>query len=370
MLLDEFVEVVVTRRNARYLMGLGYNIEYKLDSRGRKRFKEGYIVDVAISDLQDTWKVKVRILCDYCKKPYKIPYNKYIQRKTYNEKCACKNCVNLKQKELNIEKYGKASFNGRDYSLDDIKNIFTSLNLTLLSTEYINAHTPLNYICNKHKDKGIQSVTFNNLKRSIKNGHNSCTYCSYEYRQDIQKKDFDEIKKFFKERHCTLISTENDYINAKSVLFYRCDHHPDIVQKTTWMAFRVSGGCSLCLEKSSSHGETIINNYLLDKNIKFNREYWFDDCKDILPLPFDFAIQDENNNIIGLCEFNGKQHYEAIEWFGGVEKFEKQKTHDEIKRNYCLKNNIPLLIISYKDFSNIENILDDFIEKISTKGVA
>lgn len=370
MLLDEFVEIKVTRDNARYLMELGYDVEYELDSRGRKRFRKGNVVNVKIKDLQDTWSVKVNVLCDFCKRPYKISYNKYIQNNKNVEKCACKNCVHLKQKEMNMNKYGKPSFNGKNYTIDDIKGIFDSLDFTLVSTEYVNAHTPLNYICNKHKDKGIQTVTLNNLKRSIKNGHNSCTYCSYEHRQDAQKKNFDEIKKFFKERHCTLLSTEDDYINAKSVLFYQCDYHPDIVQKTTWMTFRVSGGCSLCLEKSTSRGEIIINNYLLDKNIKFNREYWFDDCKDILPLPFDFAIQDEDNNIIGLCEFNGKQHYECIEWFGGIEKFEKQKLHDEIKYNYCSNNNIPLLIISYRDFANIEMMLDDFIQTIFMKGVA
>ena len=132
------------------------------------------------------------------------------------------------------------------------------------------------------------------------------------------------------------------------------------------MAFRVSGGCSLCLEKASSHAETIINNYLLDKNIKFNREYWFEDCKDIKPLPFDFAIQDGSNNIVGLCEFNGKQHYEPIDWFGGNEKFEYQQEHDKRKREYAYKNNYNFLEIPYWDFDNIEDILKNIIYQESS----
>ncbi len=370
MLLDEFVEITVNKHNAKYLMNLGYNVEYELDSRGRNRYKVGNTVKVAIKDLPETSGIKVSILCDFCNKPYKIQYRKYIERKTKNEKCACNQCKNIKQQEIYINKYGKPSYNGRNYTIDDVRKIFESQDLSLVSNEYINAQSPLEYICNKHIDDGIQNVTFNNLQSSIKRGHHSCKSCSYEHRQINQRKDFDEIKQFFENRHCTLLTKKSEYINAKTILLYECDFHPGIIQKTTWMAFRVSGGCSLCLEKASSHAETIINNYLLDKNIKFNREYWFEDCKDIKPLPFDFAIQDSSNNIVGLCEFNGKQHYEPIDWFGGNEKFKIQQLHDEIKRNYCLQRNIPLLVISYKEFCNIEKMLDEFIEKIFLKGVA
>ena len=42
-----------------------------------------------------------------------------------------------------------------------------------------------------------------------------------------------------------------------------------------------------------------------------------------------------------ICiEFNGKQHYEPIDFFGGVDRFEKQQINDNIKVNYCNDNNI------------------------------
>jgi hypothetical protein len=58
-----------------------------------------------------------------------------------------------------------------------------------------------------------------------------------------------------------------------------------------------------------------------------------------------------------IVEFDGIQHYEPIDFFGGKESFIKQVRNDEIKNEYCLKNNIKLLRIPYWEFRNIESIL-------------
>ena len=58
-------------------------------------------------------------------------------------------------------------------------------------------------------------------------------------------------------------------------------------------------------------------------------------------------------------EFNGRQHYESIAYFGGDEHFQIQKKHDEIKRQYCQDNGIYLLVIPYWDIDDIDNILDE-----------
>jgi very-short-patch-repair endonuclease len=75
-------------------------------------------------------------------------------------------------------------------------------------------------------------------------------------------------------------------------------------------------------------------------------------------LIFDFWIPD-----LRICiEFDGKQHFEPIEWFGGVDKYETSKVKDAIKNKYCADNDIKLIRISYKDYSNIEKILNDEIK--------
>lgn len=41
-----------------------------------------------------------------------------------------------------------------------------------------------------------------------------------------------------------------------------------------------------------------------------------------------------------------------------------RKLRDKIKLDYCNKNNIPLLRIHYKDYKNIPNILEGFINTL------
>lgn len=109
-------------------------------------------------------------------------------------------------------------------------------------------------------------------------------------------------------------------------------------------------GCPHC---KKSKGEEIISNYLSANNVSYLTQYRFDDCKNILYLPFDFYLPNYN-----MCiEYDGEQHYKPIEYFGGEEKFIIQKQNDNIKTQYCQENNIKLLRIPYWDFDNIENIL-------------
>jgi hypothetical protein len=60
-------------------------------------------------------------------------------------------------------------------------------------------------------------------------------------------------------------------------------------------------------------------------------------------MPFDFYIPSKNV----LIEYDGRQHYEAIEYFGGEEELNWIKYKDAIKTKYCLDNNIPLLRLPY-----------------------
>jgi Zn ribbon nucleic-acid-binding protein len=107
-------------------------------------------------------------------------------------------------------------------------------------------------------------------------------------------------------------------------------------------------------------GEMSIAKWLDTKNINYRSQYRFDDCKDTRPLPFDFAIF-ENENLIYLIEFDGGQHFEPVKYFGGEEGFKDRKKKDGLKNEYCKKNNIPLLRIPYWDFDNIEEILNNEI---------
>ena len=105
-------------------------------------------------------------------------------------------------------------------------------------------------------------------------------------------------------------------------------------------------------------------------NIKFLPQYSFDDCKHIYVLHFDFAIF-KDDKIIGLIEYDGRQHFEPIEFFGGEKGFEQTKKRDEIKNAYCKINNIPLLRLPYNiPINKIKDKIYEYYLSLTTAGCA
>ena len=89
------------------------------------------------------------------------------------------------------------------------------------------------------------------------------------------------------------------------------------------------------------------------------------DCRNILPLSFDFVIFDKEDNtkVKFLIEFQGKQHYEPIEKWGGIDNLVQIQIRDAIKLSYATNNNIPLLIIPYNQLKNIPTLITSFLNK-------
>ena len=111
-------------------------------------------------------------------------------------------------------------------------------------------------------------------------------------------------------------------------------------------------GCPKC---KTSKGENYIINYLDSHNINYVHQKKFTGCIYKTELPFDFYLIDYN-----MCiEYDGIQHSECIEYFGGEEAFELRKKKDKIKNEYCKDNNIRLERITYSD--NIDYRLDIII---------
>lgn len=112
---------------------------------------------------------------------------------------------------------------------------------------------------------------------------------------------------------------------------------------------------------SKSDSEIRIENWLKLNDFYYKDEFSFKDCKYKNVLLFDYAIFNYNNELSCLIESQGKQHYEPIGYFGGINAFKEQQIKDKIKKEYCKKNNIQLLEISYWDFDYIECILEENI---------
>jgi hypothetical protein len=111
-------------------------------------------------------------------------------------------------------------------------------------------------------------------------------------------------------------------------------------------------GCPICNE---SKGEARVAKYLDEMKIEYERQATFTECRNKLVLRFDFAILPDRRILI---EYNGKQHYKANSHFGGEQALQDIQRNDKIKVNFCNKNNLKLLLISYRDFNQIEAILE------------
>lgn len=110
--------------------------------------------------------------------------------------------------------------------------------------------------------------------------------------------------------------------------------------------------CDKCAS-SKSRFEIMTMQWLNDNNIDYISEYIMSDCKDVLPLPFDFYISAQNI----LIEIDGQGHYHPCNFNQcSHEKaqatFEITQKHDEIKTKYCQDNNIKLIRIPYWEFDN------------------
>ena len=137
-----------------------------------------------------------------------------------------------------------------------------------------------------------------------------------------------------------------DYMNDKGQWMWKCKCGCCGNIFTALPAKINNGHITSCGCRVQSSGEEYIITVLNELNIEFIPQYKFDDCKFKYILRFDFAIFD-NNKFIGLIEFDGQQHFEPIDFFGGKDAFDKTVERDNIKNSYCESNNVPLLRLPY-----------------------
>ena len=145
-----------------------------------------------------------------------------------------------------------------------------------------------------------------------------------------------------------------DYVNNQTKVIVICPIHGDFEQVSS---SHLSGaGCPHCME---SKGERKISKFLDQKNIEYVRQKKFDDCIGLrYKLPFDFYLPKYRVAI----EFDGKQHYEPMEYFGGLESYNRLKVNDKIKNDYCEDNFIELIRIRYDQIDRIYDILNECLK--------
>lgn len=154
------------------------------------------------------------------------------------------------------------------------------------------------------------------------------------------------INKSFKIHEDKYNYSKVNYNKSNDKLIIICPKHGEFIQ--TAQSHLSGRGCPICNE---SKGEKKIRFFLSNKKINFSQQHTFNNCRNTNLLPFDFYLLKYN-----LCiEFNGKQHYEPIKYFGGDKTLINIKINDSIKKKFCMKNDIKLIIIKYD--MDVDNIL-------------
>lgn len=286
-----------------------------------------------------------------------------------------------------------------------VKETFKQAGCKLLSTEYINEGESLEFLCLCGR---VATTTFGNFKK----GH-YCWECGNDKRRKQRQHPVQYIYSYVDNKGYTFIKWLEDYKNQYSAFLVCCPkgheyvtnycnlsrcgcgdcygnknightRFLEIIEDLTQGEYTVLGEyinsnknvlmrhefcghkwnantmsfihsdtrCPQC--QPASKGEAKIQKLLKDRGISYLREYKFEHCRNIRPLPFDFAIFNEGGELVFLIEYDGVQHFEPR---FGEEEFRRLQANDQRKTMYCKENGINLIRIPYWDYKNIELIL-------------
>jgi hypothetical protein len=168
-----------------------------------------------------------------------------------------------------------------------------------------------------------------------------CPGCKKEVLSKLYSNSLDDFIISARKKHGQFYDYSNvEYISNKIPVDIICPVHGVFKQRPD--SHCNGKGCNKC---KKSHQIRDIIHIFEEKGIKHVLEHKFDNCRNILPLPFDIFIDDLN-----LCiEYDGRQHFEPVEHWGGIDGLEYVKQNDLIKNQYCDDNNINLLRIRYDE---------------------
>lgn len=161
-----------------------------------------------------------------------------------------------------------------------------------------------------------------------------------------------------------------DIMNDKGQWLWKCKCGVCKNEFTALPAKINNGHITSCGCAIQSAGERCVLSTLQELKASFVEQYTFSDCKYKQSLRFDFAIFDDNQ-LLYLIEYDGKQHFEPIEWFGGSKGFEETKIRDGIKNEFCQEYDIPLLRFPYTlSTEEIKQQIYEYHLSVTTAGCA
>ncbi len=230
------------------------------------------------------------------------------------------------------------NFMDQDYFIERAKNIHNDV-YDYSKVFYQDNKTPVEIICPIHG-------SFFQAPGNHVNQKQGCPECGTEKAHQKTRLGADEFIKRAKNVHGNKFGYDNlNYTSLRDYVTITCPKHGDFKQNAQNHLYGF--GCPKC---SQSRGEKIVGDILKQNNINYERQKRFKMCFNIGPsgkctrLPMDFYLPEFN----AVVEYDGIQHFQPIETFGGEKAFQTLKIRDEIKNTYCRENGIKMIRVSYK----------------------
>lgn len=213
-----------------------------------------------------------------------------------------------------IEKWGSDRY---DYSL----------------VEYINCNTKVKIVYKKTGEVFDQTP------------HNHLSYAPEKIKLSTKKTNEQFIRESNIIHDCKYSYDKVEYCKNNINVIITCPIHGDFNQKPV---LHIQGyGCPYCFESISGK---VVRDFMDKRRISYYTQYFFSDMSDI---PFDFYIP----SIRTAIELYDIQHYQPIDYFGGLEAYERLRINDKIKNDYCEDNYINLIRIRWDQIDDIYTIL-------------
>ena len=211
--------------------------------------------------------------------------------------------------------------------------------------EYSSKHHRWKCICECGNEGYVSS-------HSLKHGRSkSCGCWSAELYREKRLEDLSGLKF----GRLTVLQRVEDYIcpSGTIMIMWLCECECGEHVKVRGCDLR--SGHQLSCRCMKSKGELLIKDFLIKNNIEFKKQKTFDGLRGVGngKLSYDFYLPQHNL----LIEFQGIQHYQINERFGGEEQFERQIEHDKRKRDFAANCGIDLIEISHDQIDDIETIL-------------
>lgn len=188
---------------------------------------------------------------------------------------------------------------------------------------------------------GSKVCDFNPTINNHFNSESGCPRCAANLVWSNER-FFDEIPDDFRERFIYDRINETKICNGHDLVSVGCKRCTKYFERTVCSHLTDRMGCTFC---PKSLGAQEVYECLTRLNYEFDDEVPIDGMKN-RPYRYDYVVF-EDEKIITIIEYDGKNHFEPVAFFGGMEGFKSGRTRDIYKHKYAVEKGFKVIRIDY-----------------------